>query len=738
MKTKGSPSPPPVHVHVAGSTPVHVHMRRSPSKTSQGSDAPSRRDRGRPKIRTPWIPPGRLSCRRDFGSYKSQTSRGQLQSDDGIRNQRDAEEQDEELHAVSKNLRILLREPGASKISVSRDHQRDADELLRALVEAEIDGVAVTNQLTALKEIIDSLAKKQLSKLHATSLGRQQQLLLEKIEMFDQTNQSLRDLLRHWSGYERQSLLWMTERDVFKKRLADSEALNMRLSAELSNKEKVASKLAEHLDFEQDNLKTTEELSRILKSTRNHLESQLNQAEAEKARLSAQIQRMQQSQEQQREELRVLQEELQALRQQREEEQWKEEQNSLSQITERADQAEELAKHLAEKLQEKEAQLSQALSTSSNWCLRHSKEAAGKRQQEDEISDLKLKIIELSSRLRSAEENSRAEREEFRNQLHQLSEENASTKLENQTLRSELTSSEERFRGLHSEARQLKSSMKKSELQVEKYKKKVQKSRLESEEYCLKLEMTQEEARKLKASLEKEKEQVRRELLAQIQELEALPEKLRKTEQQLRYAQGEADVYERRKVEHHAALSEVRHKVEQQGAQLETFQQRNLLLQDENNVLKEKLHNSERKLEEMIADNREMSQTLIQKEGSIRSLQQQLEEKTRECGVVSRQLKQTLDDAQIQVDDGIQRVQAKEKVSQSRALELQNQLSRAKLELSQLKQSKEDMECHFQTQLKNMKERLDQSDSTNRSLQNYVQFLKTSYGNVFGESLLTN
>lgn len=31
--------------------------------------------------------------------------------------------------------------------------------LLRALVEAEIDGVAVANQLTALKETIDSLVK---------------------------------------------------------------------------------------------------------------------------------------------------------------------------------------------------------------------------------------------------------------------------------------------------------------------------------------------------------------------------------------------------------------------------------------------------------------------------------------------------------------------------------------------------------------------------------------------------
>lgn len=34
--------------------------------------------------------------------------------------------------------------------------------------------------------------------------------------------------------------------------------------------------------------------------------------------------------------------------------------------------------------------------------------------------------------------------------------------------------------------------------------------------------------------------------------------------------------------------------VEQQGTQLETFQQRNLLLQEENSGLKERIHNLER------------------------------------------------------------------------------------------------------------------------------------------------
>lgn len=44
-----------------------------------------------------------------------------------------------------------------------------------------------------------------------------------------------------------------------------------------------------------------------------------------------------------------------------------------------------------------------------------------------------------------------------------------------------------------------------------------------------------------------------------------------------------------------------------------------------------------------------MSQTLSSKEASVQRAQQQLEEKTRECSVLSRQLQQTLDDTQKEV-----------------------------------------------------------------------------------------
>lgn len=48
------------------------------------------------------------------------------------------------------------------------------------------------------------------------------------------------------------------------------------------------------------------------------------------------------------------------------------------------------------------------------------------------------------------------------------------------------------------------------------------------------------------------------------------------------------------------------------------------------------------------------------------------------------------------------------------------------------------VERRYRGRLQDVKDRLEQSDSTNRSLQNYVQFLKASYANVFGDLALSS
>lgn len=53
----------------------------------------------------------------------------------------------------------------------------------------------------------------------------------------------------------------------------------------------------------------------------------------------------------------------------------------------------------------------------------------------------------------------------------------------------------------------------------------------------------------------------------------------------------------------------------------------------------------------MAAEIETLSQALSSKEATVQRVQQQLEEKTRECSVLSRQLQQTLDDTQKEVCD---------------------------------------------------------------------------------------
>ncbi|KAI4821234.1 hypothetical protein KUCAC02_029176 [Chaenocephalus aceratus] len=616
MKTRDSP-PPPVHFHVPETTPVHVHMRRSPCRTPQikAKDTQLRGDGGRPK-----------------------RSRGRASVGKWIGHQWDEEEAGRRTRAEYPQISlVLLREQDSIRQLKKSDSRRH----------------------------YDSLAKdKRLSKLHASSLARQQDLLLEKIEMFDHTNHSLRELLRDWSEYERESL----------------------------------------------GVDTTE---------RCHKEE-------------IDCQGCKQSQELQQEELHTQQGELQTLRQRRDEEQG----GAGAAGPGGADPADPEGRASGgrtpgssqRKCRRRNPSLAQALSTSRDWSLRCSREAAAKAQLEEHVSALRFQVTELSSQRLAVEVGSRAEEEGFRVQLHHLSAENTSINVDNQRLKGHLTSAEEKLGALQSEARRMKSSIKKQEQLV-------QQVRLESEESLLKLETTQREAREVKLSLERGTEQVRRGLLGRLREMEALPDRLRRAEQQLRDAQQEAEDHQRRNVEHNSALSEVRHKVEQQGTQLEMLQQKNLLLQEENNVLKEKTQNFERHL---TVENQEMSEALPSKEASLRSIQQQLEEKSHEVSFLSRQLQTTLDDAQRQVDASMQKVLVKEKASQSKALDLQSLLSRAKTEQSQLQRSKEEMERRFQSQLQNMKDRLEQSDSTNRSLQNYVHFLKTSYGNVFGDSSLAS
>ncbi|KAL0965143.1 hypothetical protein UPYG_G00277360, partial [Umbra pygmaea] len=668
--------------------------------------------------------------------------------------QRVIEEQEEELAEVAKELEVTERENSrlrqsmekmleetdcASRLERSMESmQLEKEALLRKLMEAEVDGKAAARQVLALKETVSKIrSASRMSGSESSLLARQKDLLLQKLETFEATNCTLRHLLREQHGREMESIRTSEQKDVLLKRLAETEAENTHLMVKLQEKERELNQLTTLLDTEKENAKTTGELSKVLESTRAHLQSQLRSKEAENNRLTVQIKNLERAANQQQGEMDHMLEQLRGLKLQAEADK-----EALKRATRaqkhRAERSEDTAGQLSAQLLDMENKMAEALSAAENWRSRHSQELKEKAQLEKEISVLNSRVSDMMEQLHGAEDKGRAEREGLLDRLHSLTTDSTHAKLENQSLKATLSAVEEKLVLSHSEVQQVKASVKQYESLVDSYKSQVVKTRAEADEYCARLGQAEREAREVRDQLEREVEAVRRDLLGRLTELEPLPEALRRSEIQLAEAQERERSQDRRSAELSTALADLRMKVEQQGSQVELVRQKNSLLMEENKQLQHHLESLERKLEEAACQNRDLLAVIAKREETIHGNQLRLEEKSRECTLLTRQLEEALEDARRQVSQTRERAASKERSSQSKVVDLEAQLSRITTELTALRRGKEEAERRYQSRLQDVKDRLEQSDSTNRSLQNYVQFLKASYANVFGDSAFTS
>uniref|UniRef100_A0A9J7WYG5 Outer dense fiber protein 2 n=1 Tax=Cyprinus carpio carpio TaxID=630221 RepID=A0A9J7WYG5_CYPCA len=781
-KSTTNSSSPPLHVHVNKTIPVHVHVKKStkcsPTKTAQGPShcleitPPQEPERSQSPLRIEDLSTdeeealhGRISqYERKIDSLMTEVSslknevelrkKEQLLSRQSERlsaSQRVIAEQEEELAEVAWELEATEQENSRLRESMEkmlegndfgrleRDSlQPDKDVLLRKLLEAEMDSSGAAKQVSALRETVShmsrSASEKKISGSDSMLLARQKELLLQKLETFESTNRALRHLLREQQ--EMDSVRLLEQKDVLLKKLSDVEAENSCILGKLQDKEREIHQLTSLLESEKESAKTTSELSKVLESTRAHLQGQLRNKEAENCRLNVQIRNLERSISQQQGEVEHLQTQLRGLRQQAQADK-----EALKKATraqkQRAQRSEDTVGQLSAQLLEIEAQLADAVSAAENWSSRHTNEMKEKGQLEMEITLLNSRITDFTEQLHGQEEKARTERDGLLDHLHELSTESTTIRLENQSLKATLSALEEKLMYSQSEVQQVNVSVKQYESLVDSYKAQVQKTRAEADEYSARLQVAESEAQTVRDELDQEILKVRKQLQGRLAELEPLPEALRHAELQLQEAHEKERLQERRNTELGTSLAELRIKAEQQGSLVEMLRHKNMLLQEENKQLQHKVEGLERKLEEASSQNRDLIQVISKREETIHSNQVRLEEKSRECSILTRQLEEALDDARRQVTQTRERAASKERITQSKIVDLETQLSRTTAELNQLRRAKEEAERRYQNRLQDVKDRLGQSDSTNRSLQNYVQFLKSSYVNVFGDPTLT-
>ncbi|XP_009707961.1 PREDICTED: outer dense fiber protein 2 isoform X1 [Cariama cristata] len=659
------------------------------------------------------------------------------------------EEQKEELHEVTQELveteheNTLLRR-NIERIKEEKDLtvlqkkylQHEKECLMSKLSEAERDGAAAARQIHALKNTIGRLnIEKHMSSSDINTLTRQKELLLQKLGTFEETNRTLRELLREQHNREKDAQKILERQGELLKRLADSDAEKVQLQMRLQEKEEEVDDLTIQIQAEKDQAKTACEFSKSMEAVRGHLQGQLRNKEAENNRLTIQIRNLERSEAQHKAEVEHTMEQLKELKQKadRDKEALK---KAIRAQKERAERSEEYVEQLTVQLAEKDSYVAEALSTVESWRSRYNKAVKDKSDLELEIFTLNSRVANLLEQQTTMEDKMREDREALVDKLHRQTTETTSYKMENERLKASVVPMEEKLNQAQMEVQQLKSSVRNYEGLIETYKSQVLKTQIEADDVAAKLEKYDKENKTLKDEMNKEIELACKQFQSRLAELEKLPEILKITETRLAECQDQLQSYEKKNVDLSVMIADLRQRIELQGNKMEMTRERYQSAQEEKKQLTLKVEELERKLETTNTQNIEFLQVIAKREESIHQCQLRLEEKTRECSSLARQLEMAIEDAKRQVEQTRERATSRERAAQSKILDLETQLSRNKTELNQLRQSKDDAERRYESRLQDLKDRLEQSESTNRSMQNYVQFLKSSYANVFGESAL--
>ncbi|XP_028318589.1 outer dense fiber protein 2 [Gouania willdenowi] len=782
MKT----SPSPVHVHINDATPVHVHVK-SGKRSPQGK---SIRPSAKVKTRVPWIPPGKNSTREQSLKWEGPTHRLQIcpprapasepefsqpelrladlvsedeeslngrisqyeRKVDGLQTEVGAlkieveqrkqqlldirseqmsvsrqvmVEQEEKLAHVTKELQqseqenLHLRQ-SMEKMMEQADSRRNDDALLRKLKQVEVDGEEAAKQVSTLRDFLSKMMTVSVSQPEV--LACHKELLLQKLETFEKTNRALRQLLREKGDSQMES---GQEREDIRRRLADTEAENVRLQVKLQEKDREATQLGELLEAEKDKAMTSSNKSVSLETIRAHLQGQLRSREAENSRLSVQIKNLERAAAQHKAEMEILRQQLSSDRE------------ALKRATRtqkrRAERSEDAAALLSVRLQETEKQAAEAVTAAETWESRHAQTAQEKKKLEAELLLLTRRVEELKERLHSTEERSRAEREELLDELHKVTSESSTAKMKNHSLQAAVSAAEEKLSVSQAELQQIKANVTQYESLLDRYKTQFLKTRAEADESCAWLGEAERGAATVRRQRQQEVDQARQ----QLQLLQELPEALRRSQIQLQEAQEKERCQERLSADMRSSLTELTRKVESQSSHMELSRQKNKLLMEENLQLKQQVETLERKLQESCAQSNELLALITKREEMIRSHELRLEEKSTECSVLSRKLQEAQSDAHQQITESRERATARERSTMDKILDLETKLSQVTSEVNQLRRSKKEAERRYQSRLQDVKDQLEQSDSTNRSLQNYVQFLKTSYADVFTDVALS-
>ncbi|XP_069119448.1 outer dense fiber protein 2-like isoform X5 [Argopecten irradians] len=688
---KGLRPTSPVHVHVDDDVPVHVHVKQKgkiktkkvPSVGGPVRSALSKKITARSK--SPggaWVPPPGKATKGSKVTWQGPTHRLEISNPRESLRMSDLDtDEEEQVHGQMRNyekkIEGLMSEVGTLKNEaelqktlkemvhkddlldasrqVMREQERELDEykdelditahenhilrrsmenltdeavysrheaiiasgerekLMKKLIEVEMDGQSAVKHIGELRDVIRRLREEnKLTHGDTIRYSKQKDILLEKLADFEATNRTLRRLLREQHHAEAAALRLGEQRDDLVIKLSDAERQNERLRIELMDRDRLIGDMRANITAQKEENIALTGLQSTLESTRAHLQKQLRTKEADCNRMAVQIRTLDGSKAQDKIEIEHLTE-------------------LLSNAKEKAE-------------RDKEA-------------LKKATRSEGKHDPK-RLGELETLMDRVENNTKIHQENTTAELQDKQGQVSAL-------KIENERLKTSITTIEEKFRAADEELVQLRGNLKHYENLVDEYKTQMNRCRIEADDTMVRLEETVKESELIQQDGEYELEKVKARLHNRLQELEPLPDMLKSTELKLHDANERIIMYERKNTENTKLITELTakselttDKVEHVSDSLEQMRSKCHDMQDDNRLLQGKVESLERKLHDAEDHCREMMTSVAKAEEAAHQQNLRLEEKTRENASLTRQLENALSDIRRQND------QSRDKASQ--------------------------------------------------------------------------
>jgi len=705
----------PVHVHVTKETPVHVYVRKTPGRDKTRAKLRSKSATKKSPDRRPWVPAPAKTSLRD--------KKGDLKWDDGALDVCVAERDVSPKRLKKSKKGKSPAAPQSTMADTLSAYETNISQLLEEVETLKTELGESNKELNEQKELNSSLSQEIIKKAEEAAAGPDQEIvnreedeftevasvkpveeeltegirdeilaepLMTKVIYGDTALESDRDAL--------QKLLIQAELDLQTLNFNDPVAVDQfrRLSKDIRVRLSIlkrsnfdVSRLEQQRDAVIDKLAKTDSECAIVKTALYGREADLNELkidtefEREKVvRLTDKLAHL--------EEIKArIQRELYS----------REGELNRSQARERVTKKEVLqlrAELDAERAMNGKAKLDMEKQALKRACRHHKTKAEALKLQNEEIS---LDLTRSKSELSAWKERTRRNDEDADVNMATLKESERDLQYKQQKIISQQHEIEEKGEMITRQAREigaLKVNLADAKAQV------------------------QEVAR----SRDREIENAREDALGSMKALRDLPQELRQAHQRLDEALGEIRSLEGRNADLEFQLS-------RSEKQLETTQQGETELKIYNN----KLTAAEIRLDEVQRALDETSDELDQVRSESNNWRMRADERQQTIAALERQIEALTVEQRRGLLSEQEKYEIKERSLHNKLSDIELELTRSRGEISAVKRQKDESERRLESQSNDLRDRLEHSEATNRSMQSYVNFLKSSYQTTFGDDL---